>query len=184
MPVATPSRRFLAVLAAALAVGGGGLYFGQAARRWWSAPRASGASLLVEGASFPEVALLDEAGAVRGTRELLAGEGAVVIFLDPDCPPCGRMAARWEAALEAGLVPDLRVLGITAAVPESVRIFKEENGLAFPIYLDDGGVFAASYRVTSFPFRVVVGRSGRVEAVSQDTDELPTAAALDAMLQR
>lgn len=184
MPVATPSRRFLVLLAAALAVGVAGLYFGQAARRFWSAPSATGTSLLVEGASFPEVALLDEDGAVHSTGDLLAGEGAVVVFLDPDCPPCGRMAVLWQAALDAGLVPDLRVLGIAAAAPESVRTFKEENGVAFPIYLDDGGVFLASYRVTRFPFRVVVGRSGRVEAVSQDSDELPPAAALEVLLQR
>src|SRR5262245_7070308 len=146
MPVARSPGRILLILAAVLAVGAAGLYFGKAARRLWSAPPAAPDTLLIEGASFPEVAVLDEGGATLGTGQVLTGEGAVVLFLDPDCAPCGRTAARWQAALDGALVPNLHVLGIASALPESLRKFKEENGLSFPIYRDDGGVFAKSYR--------------------------------------
>jgi peroxiredoxin len=158
-----PARRLVALLIGALAVGALGLYAGKAARRHFGAPPtpAAGASSLVAGVAFPDVPLLDRDGSAIGSSELLAGEGAVVLFLDPDCGACGETAARWQAR-------GVRLLGITDAPFEQIDAFAARHALTFPIYRDDASSFTTTYGVTSFPFHVVVGRSGRIEESPPD----------------
>lgn len=181
------ASRLVLLVSAGLAVGAGGLHLGTTARQWWGAAQGPSPppSRLVEGATFPDVPVVGEDGTAHGTRALVAGRGSVVMFLDLDCPPCGEMASRWQAALDQGELSGVPVIGIATAEPGAVLAYKDEHGLRLPIFADPAGLFeGAPHHVSSFPFRVVVGRSGRIEATSVRPDEEPDAASLRELLER
>lgn len=61
-------------------------------------------SLLKVGKAFPDVPVLTWNGTAIQTGEMIGGTGCVVLFLDLECPPCEEMVARWERALDDGIV--------------------------------------------------------------------------------
>ncbi|HKQ60964.1 MAG TPA: TlpA disulfide reductase family protein [Candidatus Polarisedimenticolaceae bacterium] len=169
---------FTAAVALVGAVALAGVFLGSSARRWWSAP-AGEDSLLVPGRAFPDVELSAADGTAARSGQLAAERGAVVLFLDLDCGSCSEMAAHWEP-----LSRELPVLGVAAASAEAIRRYKDAHGLTFPIYADPGGTFQRDWRVTSFPLRLLVARSGTIVAAGHDAAEPVDPAALRAQLAR
>ncbi|MCI0451334.1 MAG: peroxiredoxin family protein [Candidatus Latescibacteria bacterium] len=167
-----PNRPFRWILfaALALAVGLAGVQFGRVLRNR-SAPVVAEAPPFPfrPGDAFPDVALSDSLGTIVRSDSLLAGRGAVVLFLDPNCDGCTDMSIRWEHALAEGTIDPARVFAVSRASAGINRDYRAANRLRFPIYRDVEDAFLNRYRVTSYPLEVVVGRSGTIRSLSDDS---------------
>jgi peroxiredoxin len=66
----------------------------------------------------------------------------------------------------------LEVIAISTDPSDSeaaVRKFRDDQALPFPIVFDGKGLdtpFAAHYRLTAVPFRLIIGRNGRIFAIN------------------
>jgi len=163
------SLRIIVFLLAAAAVGYAGLRFGRSIKERSNPPVAEAPPFpFLPGDRFPDVALVDSLGASVRTSDLLANHGAVVLFLDPNCEGCTEMSIRWEHAL-ADLFDRSRVIGISREAHDVNRAYRAANHLTFPIYQDAEDAFLDRFGVTSFPLEVVVGQSGTIRSVSDDS---------------
>jgi peroxiredoxin len=162
--------RWILFAALALAVGYAGVHFGRALRDRSAPPVAEAPPFPFRpGDAFPDVALSDSLGNVVRSDSLLAGRGAVVLFLDPNCDGCTDMSIRWEHALAAGSLDRSRVFGVSRASVDVNRAYRASLRLSFPIYQDVEDAFLARYGVASYPLEVVVGRSGTIRSLSDDS---------------
>ncbi|HXV14813.1 MAG TPA: redoxin domain-containing protein [Candidatus Krumholzibacteria bacterium] len=162
--------RWILFAALALAVGYAGVRFGRALRDRSAPPVADAPPFPFRpGDPFPDVALSDSVDAIVRSDSLLAGRGAVVLFLDPNCEGCTDMSIRWEHALAEGTIDPTRVFGVSRAGTGVNRSYRAAHRLSFPIYRDVEDAFLARYRVTSYPLEVVVGRSGTIRSLSDDS---------------
>lgn len=125
-------------------------------------------TLLKAGMTFPD-ATIAGGGDAAHTADLIGTDGTVFLFLDLECPPCGEMASKWQAVLDQGAFPGLRVVGITNQPPANSESFREEHGLTFPIVEDVDHLFLTDWRVQRFPLEVVVGSDRRIRSVSFDS---------------
>lgn len=132
------------------------------------APEPASLSLLKPGIAFPDAAVAgtDE---FHRTADAIGADGAVFLFLDLECPPCGDMARKWEDARVAAAPLGLRIVAVTNQPPEAIAGFVTEHGLTFPVVEDTGHVFLADWRVQRFPLEVIVGADGRIRSVSYDS---------------
>ena len=126
-------------------------------------------SLLKEGQVFPDVAVLNEDMAASNTHELLGDDGAVVLFLDLECPPCTDMSLKWQQALDDGAVANLKVIGVTNHSLEIVGRYKKDHGLRFPVVADTSHTFWRDYEVNRFPLEVVIDASRRIRSTSYNS---------------
>ena len=134
------------------------------------------------GELMPDVALLDSLGAVVQTSALVQPDGAVVLFLDPDCDGCTAMSTRWERALADGSVGVVHVFGISRAPASTTQPYRVAHHLSYPIYQDAHDTFLSQYGLASYPLEIVVGRSGRIRSVSDNSVSPIDAAAIERML--
>jgi peroxiredoxin len=120
------------------------------------------------GDAFPDVMLEGERRAGWSTRELVSG-GAIVLFLDLDCPPCTDVAISWQETLESGreLPP---IVGVTSADPDRAADYREEMAITFPIYSDRERRFRTEWNVRQYPLQVIVDGDGTVDAVIFDDE--------------
>jgi peroxiredoxin len=157
-------RTGLGVLLVVL-VGVGGLLAGRALRasRTPEVPRAELLPAFGAGDRFPDVAVEGEGRAGWTTGELVS-QGAVVLFLDLDCPPCTDVAVSWQELLESGreLPP---IFGITTSDAERIADYREDMALTFAIYSDQAQRFRTDWNVRRYPLQVIVDRGGTVDAI-------------------
>jgi peroxiredoxin len=121
------------------------------------------------GEPMPDVALIDSLGAVVQTSALVQPDGAVVLFLDPDCDGCTAMSTRWERALADGSVGVVNIFGISRASAATTQPYRVTHHLSYPIYQDAHDTFLSQYGLASYPLEIVVGRSGTIRAVSDNS---------------
>jgi len=156
----------------ALGVGFAGVYVGGAIRsRRAPAPVVANAPEypFEVGAPFPDVAVIDSSGASWQTMDLIAGRGAVVLFVDLECESCAIMCQRWEDAIQQGSIAVDRVVGIAHEEQGAVNDFRADKQLTFAFYRDAGRVFLHEHGVARYPLEVVVGLSGTVRFRSYDS---------------
>jgi peroxiredoxin len=134
------------------------------------------------GETMPDVALLDSLGTTVQLSALVQPDGAVVLFLDPECDGCTAMATRWERALAEGTVGVVNVFGISRAPATTTQPYRAAHHLSYPIYQDAHDAFLGQYGLASYPLEVVVGRSGTVRSVSDNSVSPIDAAAIEHML--
>src|SRR5262245_41742935 len=168
----------LALVAAVIA----GLYVGRALRARTHSVVEPPPSPFKIGEPMPDVALVDSTGAAVQTSALVQPNGAVVLFLDPDCDGCTAMSTRWEHALADGSVGVVKVFGISRAPAATTQPYRAAHRLSYPIYQDAHDVFLGQYGVASYPLEIVVGRSGTIRAVSDNSVVPIDAAAIERML--
>jgi len=164
----TPERRSKLLrgagfVALVLAVAAAGLWTGLQVRRWRAPePPSVPPPSFAAGDPFPSVALLAEDGAAADSRDLLAGRGGVVLFLDPDCPACTDAVGVWQALLDSGELTGVPVIGISSEPPEALTAYRERLGIGFPLYSDPDALFAREHGVTTVPTTVVLDPRGTV----------------------
>jgi peroxiredoxin len=153
---------------AVLGVGYLGVRFGRAIRERTSPPVVEAPPFpFAPGDAFPDVALADSSGTVVRSVDVAAGR--VVLFLDPNCDGCTDMSVRWERALADGLVDAGRVLGVSRETSEIIGRYRAAHALSFPIYRDVEDAFIRQHGVVSYPLEVVVGASGTIRSLSDDS---------------
>jgi len=118
---------------------------------------------------MPDVALVDSLGARVQSATLVQPDGAVVLFLDPECDGCTAMSARWEHAIADGAIDTARVFGISRAPAAATQPYRSAHGLSYPIYQDVEDTFLGRYGLASYPLEIVVGQSGTIRSLSDDS---------------
>ena len=102
---------------------------GYAGLRFGSLLRSRNAPEIVEapefpfqpGDAFPDVRLADSLGTEVGSAALVRGmQGAVVLFLDPNCEGCSAMAARWEQGVSGGVIEPERIFAISTESADNI----------------------------------------------------------------
>jgi len=155
---------------ALLAVGYAGIRAGIALRGRTTPVTAAGPRLPFQpGDSLPDVQLADSSGAAVHSRDLIVGSGTIVLFLDPTCKGCLAMSQRWEQAIKDGVVTADRVIGISRDGAEANQRFRTQHGLQFPIYQDVKSAYLQQHAVTTYPLEIVVGTSGIIQSISEDS---------------
>jgi peroxiredoxin len=169
-------RRFLgsAILGVALvgvivvvATTGGGSDVRTSSSRAVSIDRASGAQLqkgeIVPGFSAPALA----GGRVEWSA--YRGRPTVLAVWAPWCPHCQAELPRLSAAVAAH--PGMMMTSVATAIAQepgpSVAGYMSENGLTFPVAIDDAAsTVGRGLGVTGFPLTYYVGSDGRVADVT------------------
>lgn len=155
-----------------LAIGAGyaGLRFGSGLRARNAPVIEAPAFAFKPGDPFPDVRLADSLGTEVGSVALVTERrGAVVLFLDPNCEGCSDMAARWQRGVSDGVIEIERVIGITSEPAAVNAKYRADYGLDFPIYEDIATAFIQQHGVVTYPMEIVVGPSGTINAVSDDS---------------
>lgn len=166
----TRGFRWGLLLIAALVVGYAGIRFGRMLSERKAAETAHEIPFPFRpGDRFPSVVLADSLGVAVASDSLVAGHGAVVLLLDPTCEGCTDMSIRWEHIMADGFFDPSRVFGISRATGDANRAYRAANHLSFPIYRDTEDAFLRLHGVTSYPLEIVVGQSGTIQALSDDS---------------
>ncbi len=165
------------IILLAFAAGGAGILGGQFASRHLFAsnseapashPLGAAQVLLNPGEAFPNAEVVDESGRTRKTVELLAQGTTAVLFIDPDCPPCGDTTTRWQTMIDEGKIDSDDVFGITFRPLEDAEEYRRENNLDFAIYQDPEGTFIKEYEVSRFPLEITVDAMGTIQEIGRD----------------
>lgn len=136
--------------------------------RWRPASRPEPAQMLTSlavGDSMPLATLRDEAGNPVELAGLLGQGAGVLLFIDPECPPCALMTRKWERAVQAGAVSAARVLAISQYEPATNTAYRQESGISYAVLSDGSGALHRASGIHAWPLEVAV-RDGRVAAVS------------------
>lgn len=120
------------------------------------------------GQEFPDVAVVAPDGAAHRSRDLARTSGGLVLLLDPECPPCERMAEEWERRRRSGAPATAGLVAIAEGTPETARAFAEEFSLGFPVYADTGRQLHSREGVDDFPLAVWVDTAGVVTGATFD----------------
>ncbi len=90
----------------------------------------------------------------------------VVVFWNPDCPPCRReapaLAAAWRAVRTRG-VDFVGVMYVGGGWPDdrgAARAFAERYGLGYPQVVDTGSALARAVAIPGIPVTVVADATG------------------------
>jgi len=134
--------------------------------------------------TFPNVPISDEAGRDTTTRAVLEGKGGIVILIDVECRPCSLMTTRFQKLIDDGSLEREQVIGITTVGPETIRTYKTDKQLTFPIYSDPTRAFMREYGVMNYPLRLVVDRSLTIRAATYNSNESVAVANLKQELAR
>lgn len=129
-----------------------------------AAPEASsahpGASAALVNASAPNVTLVDPSGN-RVSLDSLRGKVMVLNFWYVACPGCRAelqaLQHQYDASKAAGFV----VVGVDVADDaHTTADFARQNGVTYPVFLDDRGRAFAAYQIAATPTSFVIDRSG------------------------
>jgi thiol-disulfide isomerase/thioredoxin len=108
-----------------------------------------------------------------------AGKVTVLDFWATWCGPCRAWLPRLDALARAH--PELAVITINTDDPVAARALFDRHHYALPLVEDDG-VTAARYRVSSYPHTVLIDRTGTVRGVYEGAGP-SVEAAIEAMLR-
>ena len=125
-------------------------------------------SLVSVGAQAPSLRLLDTAG-TRHTLRALKGKKVVLLsFPTVTCPVCTGSAPAHARIFDK--FKDSEGFAFWGVYPrvdaETLKAYGKEHDLKYPLLLDSNGRGKAAYGVTITPTLVLVGKDGKVLAVS------------------
>lgn len=155
-------RSQLAIVAAALAAGAGGLY---ASHAWFGLNPPPGSLAIGAPALEFELPALDGATLRRSGFD---GRVQVINFWAPWCAPCRREIPVLQELRQEFGPQRVEVLGIAMDEPEAVRSYVGEMGIDYPVLLASMTDFALMRAYgndrDALPFTVIVDAGGRVRA--------------------
>jgi thiol-disulfide isomerase/thioredoxin len=113
------------------------------------------------GDTAPAFHTTDLAGAPV-SLDALRGRVVIVNFWATWCPPC-RVELPELDAYQAEMGGRVVVLGVDSReAPGTIEPFVRQQGLRFPILLDEDGTSSATYGVTGLPTSLILDRAGIV----------------------
>jgi peroxiredoxin len=92
----------------------------------------------------------------------LIGQPTLLVFLDPDCPPCDRLGPELERIHLTSSV--LSVIGISRGSPEANLTKVAELGLTFPIALQRHWEVSRSYGMVAAPVAYLLDENGVIQS--------------------
>ncbi len=151
------------------AIGAAGIYAGSAYRTWFG-PReriVAPPMPLHAGMSLPDVPVVGPDGAAARSSTLVGASGGLVLFLDPECSPCERMASEWESRRRAGAPAAAGLVAVAEGSSLDAREFATRFALGFPVYADTGRRLRTA-GIDNFPIAAWVDGAGRVRSATFD----------------
>ena len=116
----------------------------------------------------------------------LAGDIAVVNLWGTWCLPCRRELPELAELADAYAERGVRIIGVAvdSGQPEDIRMFLEEFGIEYPIWLTGMETAIGKFGAVGFPFTMIVDREGwiRKEYLGPQTFE-SLSAEIDALLE-
>lgn len=116
------------------------------------------------GEAIPDFSLQDLDGNTVSTESLL-GKPYVVAVFATWCPPCKMELTMLESDVWQELKDQgIKVVGINFGEEDAGTIskFATQNGLTFPLLVDEDGGFRKSVGVSMIPQSIVVGSDGKI----------------------
>ncbi len=105
--------------------------------------------------------------------EQYRGRRVLLIFSDPDCGPCGELAARLGPQLQACVDPALQLIMVARGDLEANRRKAQLHGLTFPIVLQERWSLSQQYGIFAVPVAFLIDVDGIIAAsVARGVDEI------------
>lgn len=139
---------------------------------------------LLPDSAFPDVMVQTAEFDSVSSRSLVPAAGAVVLFIDPGCPPCHDLSEYWQRALSDGTLRPGQVIGLGYTDGLNFQSMREELGLTFPIYSDPNYYFMGRHGVDGFPLMLVVDGSGVIRYSETDVRKVLSPTEAVALLTR
>jgi peroxiredoxin len=102
---------------------------------------------------------------LSGSQQALAeyrGKRLLLVFSDPDCDPCQRLAPELARLHQQHCANDLEVVMISRGGAEANATKAKEHGIAFPILLQQHWEACKSYSVIALPTGFLIDKRGAV----------------------
>lgn len=162
--------RSLGMLALVGLVGFGGYYTGGLVGKETGGSNHAGTGVPYEdllasfgpGDTFPNLPLLSASGDTIMSHRLLQDEGTVFLFLDPSCGACDDRIEAFSEAIYKGEMTADSVIGISERPHDQLEVYRQENGIRFPIHRDPSGRYRTEYQVAMLPQQFRVDSKGVV----------------------
>jgi len=90
------------------------------------------------------------------------GRSLLLVFSDPECPPCDELAPLLQAAHEAE--PGLQIAMISRGQPEEIRAKVDEFGFTFPIGIQRHWEISREYGIFANPAAFLIDQWGTIGA--------------------
>jgi peroxiredoxin len=116
---------------------------------------------LTAGTPAPTFTLPDIDGRERSLAEF-AGKRLLLVFMDPTCKPCEKLAPRLAAMDRESR--GLEVLVVSRGEPEPNRTKAEQHGFRFPVLLQKGWRVSRDYGMFATPVAYLIGADGVIES--------------------
>jgi peroxiredoxin len=96
------------------------------------------------------------------TLEAYRGQRVLLVFSDPNCGPCDRLAPQLEQVHRHA--PTLQVLMVSRGDPEANRVKVAEHGLTFPVALQRQWEISRAYGMFATPIGYLIDEEGIIMA--------------------
>jgi cytochrome c biogenesis protein CcmG, thiol:disulfide interchange protein DsbE len=96
------------------------------------------------------------------------GQAIMLNFWASWCPPCRVEMPAFQQVFQSYQDQGLVVLAVNASyqdVPADMKIFLETFTPSFPILLDDSGLVARLYAISSLPTTFIIGKDGTIREI-------------------
>ncbi len=128
---------------------------------------------LEAGEAAPVISAVTLEGEVKNFHWTEVSRERLLLVFTTTCSVCQKNQGVWRTLFEE-LGPELEFWGISLDLVEPTVVYREVNGLPFPILLPkDRQIFADAYKVSVVPTTIHIGSDGRIRrvwsgALSQD----------------
>jgi peroxiredoxin len=129
---------------------------------------------LAAGAVAPDFSLPDIHGTIRSSAEF-HGKRTLLVFSDPDCEPCQRLVPMLVQSHPSERVEQPQIVMISRGDPEANRVKAEQQGISFPVLIQNGWAISRKYGIFAAPVGYLVSPAGQIEQ--------PVAIGAEAILQ-